>query len=57
MAIRDGRGISGTAKRTEQSVAQIKIFDSIVVPVLACVERRVEPPACQSVFAVFVEPY
>lgn len=43
-------------KRKEQSTAQIKIFDSIVVPVLSRVERLSEPPAGQSIFAVLVKP-
>lgn len=42
-------------KRTEQSAAQIKIFDSVVVPVLSRVERWLEPPAGQSIFAVLVK--
>lgn len=42
--------------RTEQSTAQIRIFDSIVVPVLSRVERVIEPPAGQSIFAVLVKP-
>jgi len=43
-------------KKTEQSTAQIKIFDSLVVPVLSRVERWIEPPVGQSVFTVLVKP-
>jgi len=43
-------------RRTEQSTAQIRIFDSIVVPVLSRVERVIEPPAGQSILAVLVKP-
>jgi SAM-dependent methyltransferase len=39
-------------KRTEQSTAQIKIFDSMVMPPLSRLEQRFEPPVGQSVFAV-----
>jgi 2-polyprenyl-3-methyl-5-hydroxy-6-metoxy-1,4-benzoquinol methylase len=42
-------------KKTEQSTAQIKLFDSAVVPVLSRVERWIEPPVGQSVFAVLVK--
>lgn len=42
-------------KRTEQSTAQIKLFDSAIVPVLCRVERWIEPPIGQSVFAVLVK--
>lgn len=42
-------------KRTEQSAAQIRIFDSAVVPVLSRLERRLEPPAGQSLFTVLVK--
>lgn len=42
-------------KKTEQSAAQIKVFDAVVVPVLARVERWMEPPVGQSVFAVLVK--
>ena len=41
--------------KTQQSTAQIKIFDSCVVPPLAWIERRVEPPVGQSIFAVLVK--
>jgi ubiquinone/menaquinone biosynthesis C-methylase UbiE len=39
-------------KRTEQSTAQIKFFDSLVMPPLSRLEQRFEPPVGQSVFAV-----
>jgi SAM-dependent methyltransferase len=39
-------------KKTAQSEAPIKIFDSLVVPVLSRVERYVEPPVGQSIFTV-----
>jgi hypothetical protein len=42
-------------KRTEQSAAQIRIFDAMVVPLLSRVERRLEPPVGQSIFAVLVK--
>ena len=42
-------------KRTEQSTAQIKFFDSMIVPVLSRVERNIEPPVGQSVFTVLVK--
>jgi 2-polyprenyl-3-methyl-5-hydroxy-6-metoxy-1,4-benzoquinol methylase len=40
------------AKRTAQSEAQIAVFDALVVPVLSRVERWIEPPLGQSIFAV-----
>jgi 2-polyprenyl-3-methyl-5-hydroxy-6-metoxy-1,4-benzoquinol methylase len=39
-------------KKTEQSEAQIRLFDSRIVPILSAVEDRIEPPFGQSVFAV-----
>lgn len=39
-------------RRTEQSEEQIKLFDSVIVPVLSRVEAAVEPPFGQSIFAV-----
>jgi hypothetical protein len=39
-------------KKTAQSEAPIKIFDSLVVPVLSRMERYVEPPVGQSIFTV-----
>lgn len=42
-------------KRTEQSTAQIRIFDSLVLPPLSRLEQWVEPPVGQSVFAVLVK--
>lgn len=43
-------------KKTEQSTAQIKIFDSVIAPVVSRVERWIEPPVGQSIFAVLVKP-
>jgi len=43
-------------KRTEQSKRQIQIFDSMLVPVLSRLERRMEPPVGQNIFAVLVKP-
>jgi hypothetical protein len=40
------------AKRTAQSDAQIAVFDAVAVPVLSRVERWMEPPVGQSIFAV-----
>lgn len=40
------------AKRTAQSEAQIALFDAMVVPVLSRLERWIEPPVGQSIFAV-----
>jgi hypothetical protein len=40
------------AKRTAQSDTQIAVFDGVVVPVLSRVERWIEPPVGQSIFAV-----
>jgi SAM-dependent methyltransferase len=42
-------------KRTEQSEAQILLFDSKIVPILSAIEDRVEPPFGQSLFAVLVK--
>lgn len=42
-------------KSTEQSAAQIKMFDRLV-PALARVESWVEPPVGQSIFTVLVKP-
>ena len=42
-------------KRTEQSEAQIKVFDRLV-PALSRVESWMEPPIGQSIFAVLVKP-
>ncbi len=39
-------------KRTEQSEAQIRLFDSRIVPILEPVENAVKPPFGQSLFAV-----
>jgi hypothetical protein len=39
-------------KKTEQSEGQIRVFDSLIVPVLSRVEAVVEPPFGQSIFAV-----
>jgi hypothetical protein len=39
-------------RRTEQSEAQIAVFDSLVVPIQSAVERWIEPPCGQSIFAV-----
>jgi SAM-dependent methyltransferase len=38
--------------RTEQSEGQIAIFDKLVVPVQAAIEKAIEPPCGQSIFAV-----
>jgi SAM-dependent methyltransferase len=42
-------------KKTEQSAAQIKIFDAAVVPVLSRLERWIHPLVGQSIFAVLVK--
>lgn len=42
-------------KKTEQSEAQIKVFDRLV-PALSRLEARMEPPMGQSIFAVLVRP-
>jgi len=39
-------------KKTAQSESQIAFFDSLCVPVLSRLERLIEPPVGQSVFAV-----
>jgi SAM-dependent methyltransferase len=39
-------------KKTEQSEDQIKVFDSLIVPVLSRVEGAIPPPFGQSIFAV-----
>ena len=39
-------------KKTVQSEAAIKVFDSLVVPILSHVEQGLEPPIGQSVFTV-----
>ena len=44
-------------KRTEQSDQQIRIFDRFVVPPLAWVEGRLEPPFGQSLFVVLSKCY
>jgi SAM-dependent methyltransferase len=43
---------SHVAKKTAQSELQIAVFDSLVVPVLSRLERWIEPPVGQSIFAV-----
>jgi SAM-dependent methyltransferase len=40
------------AKKTAQSEMQIAIFDRMVVPILSRLERWIEPPIGQSLFAV-----
>jgi ubiquinone/menaquinone biosynthesis C-methylase UbiE len=40
------------SKRTEQSEAQIAVFDSLVVPIQAAIEALIEPPWGQSIFTV-----
>jgi SAM-dependent methyltransferase len=40
------------ARRTAQSDAQIAVFDAVAVPALSRVERWIEPPVGQSIFAV-----
>jgi hypothetical protein len=42
-------------KRTEQSESQIAFFDAKIVPVLAALEKWVEPPFGQSLFAVLIK--
>jgi hypothetical protein len=42
-------------KRTAQSAGQIVLFDSLIVPFLSRMERLVEPPCGQSIFAVLVK--
>jgi ubiquinone/menaquinone biosynthesis C-methylase UbiE len=39
-------------RRTEQSEGQIAIFDSMIVPSQAALEKRIEPPCGQSIFTV-----
>lgn len=39
-------------RRTEQSAAQIKVFDALAIPVLSRIERWTEPPVGQSIFTV-----
>ncbi len=39
-------------KKTEQSEGQIKLFDSVIVPVLSRLEAAIPPPFGQSIFAV-----
>jgi len=39
-------------KKTEQSEAAIRIFDSLVVPPLSRIERYIDPPFGQSIFTV-----
>jgi 2-polyprenyl-3-methyl-5-hydroxy-6-metoxy-1,4-benzoquinol methylase len=43
-------------KKTEQSAAQIALFDSLVVPVMSKAEGLLEPPIGQSIFAVLEKP-
>jgi SAM-dependent methyltransferase len=43
-------------KKTQQSAAQIALFDSIVVPAMSRVEGLLAPPIGQSIFAVLVKP-
>jgi SAM-dependent methyltransferase len=40
------------ARRTAQSEAQIAVFDALVAPPLSRIERWIEPPVGQSIFAV-----
>jgi len=40
------------AKKTAQSELQIAVFDAVVVPVMSRLERWMEPPVGQSIFAV-----
>ena len=42
-------------KRTAQSQFQIALFDSFVVPFMSRIERLIEPPCGQSIFAVMVK--
>jgi SAM-dependent methyltransferase len=42
-------------KKTRQSELQIAIFDALFVPLLSRIEKWVEPPFGQSIFAVFVK--
>jgi ubiquinone/menaquinone biosynthesis C-methylase UbiE len=42
--------------REEQSLGQVKIFDRLIVPILAKIERAVAPPFGQNVFAVLEKP-
>ena len=42
-------------KKSEQSATQIRIFDSVVVPILSRVETWLEPPVGQSLFAVLAK--
>jgi SAM-dependent methyltransferase len=39
-------------RRMEQSTAQIKVFDALAIPLLSRIERWIEPPVGQSIFAV-----
>jgi SAM-dependent methyltransferase len=39
-------------RRTEQSEGQIALFDKAIVPLQAAMERWIEPPCGQSIFAV-----
>lgn len=43
-------------KRTEQSPAQIAVFDTIAAPLLPKVEALIEPSVGQSVYAVLAKP-
>jgi SAM-dependent methyltransferase len=43
-------------KKTEQSEAQIALFDSLIVPPLSRLERWIEPPFGQSIFTVLEKP-
>ena len=44
------------ARRKEQSVLQIKIFDRFIVPLLSRAERWIHPPFGQSLFMVLQKP-
>jgi hypothetical protein len=39
-------------RKTAQSERQIRTFDRWIVPLLECIESRVEPPFGQSIFVV-----
>ena len=39
-------------RKTEQSEGQIALFDKMIVPLQAAMERWIEPPCGQSIFAV-----
>jgi len=41
-------------KKQRQSEFQIAVFDALVVPLLSRIEKRLEPPFGQSIFAVLV---